>query len=34
LSEAGRKASRMEAAGVEREIGAIVNLLMARDFWG
>jgi len=24
----------VEAAGVEREIGAIVNLLMARDFWG
>jgi len=24
----------VEAAGVEREIGAISNLLMARDFWG
>jgi len=24
----------VEAAGVEREIGAIVNVLMARDFWG
>jgi hypothetical protein len=24
----------VEAAGVERERGAIVNLLMARDFWG
>jgi hypothetical protein len=24
----------LEAAGVERELGAIVNLLMARDFWG
>jgi hypothetical protein len=23
----------MEAAGVEREFGVIVNLLMARDFW-
>jgi len=23
----------VEAAGVEGEIGAIVNLLMARDFW-
>jgi hypothetical protein len=23
----------MEAAGVERERGAIMNLLMARDFW-
>ena len=24
----------VEAAGVERELGVIVNLLMARDFWG
>jgi hypothetical protein len=24
----------VEAAGVEREGGAIVNLLVARDFWG
>ena len=24
----------VEAAGVEREIGVITNLLMARDFWG
>jgi hypothetical protein len=23
-----------EAAGVERERGAIMNCLMARDFWG
>ena len=23
----------VEAAGVEREIGVITNLLMARDFW-
>lgn len=27
-------ASRMEAAGVEREKREIGNLLMARDFWG
>jgi hypothetical protein len=26
--------SFLEAAGVEREIGVIVNPLMARDFWG
>jgi hypothetical protein len=24
----------VEAAGVERERGAIMNCLMARDFWG
>jgi len=24
----------VEAAGVEREFGAIGNFLMARDFWG
>jgi hypothetical protein len=29
-----KNSSEVEAGGVERERGAIVNLLMARDFWG
>jgi hypothetical protein len=29
-----RERRLVEAAGVEREIGVITNLLMARDFWG
>jgi len=29
-----RQIEDLEAAGVERELGAIVNFLMARDFWG
>ena len=28
-----QKIEDLEAAGVERERGAIVNLLMVRDFW-